>query len=95
MALAIAVFARIICLDIGLIVSFYIADSYFLLNRRLTILIAIITRFAWTASEYFAQANRFELSPSNTRDARSHLSRTLVTTKLAVSHLFFDSSMYW
>lgn len=64
--LAIAVFVRSIGVDIGLFVSLYIAKSYFLLNRRLTIFITIITEIAWTASEYFAQVNRLQLSPSNT-----------------------------
>ena len=62
--IAIAVIARNIGVDIGLFVSFYIAKSYFLLHRRQTIFIAIITGFAWTASEYFAQFNRLQLSPS-------------------------------
>jgi signal transduction histidine kinase len=63
--LAIAVFARSIGIDMFLFISFYIAKSYFLLKRRLTIAIAIITGIVWTASEYFSQVNRLELSPSD------------------------------
>ena len=42
--------------------------SYFLLHRQPTIFITVITGLAGTASDYFAQVNRFELrpSPSNT-----------------------------
>lgn len=87
--LAIAVLARSIGVDIGLFVSFYIAKSYFLLNRRLKILIAIITGFAWTASEYFAQVNRFELSPTNTFAARDPFKFVFVTLLVYTAGNFF------
>ncbi len=78
--LAIAIFARSIGVDIGLFVSFYIAKSYFLLKRRLTIAIAIMAGFAWTASEYFAQVNRFKLSPIvNTFDSQDPLKFIILT----------------
>lgn len=77
--LAIAVFARSIGVDIFLFISFYIAKSYFLLNRRLTIAIAIVTGIAWTASEYFSQVNRFKLSPSDNFDPQEPWKFVLLT----------------
>lgn len=87
--LVIAVFARSIGVDIGLFVSLYIAKSYFLLNRRLTIFITIITGIAWTASEYFAQVNRLQLSPSNTFNTENPFKFIFFTLLVYTASNFF------
>lgn len=87
--LAVAIFARSIGVDIGLFVSFYIAKSYFLLNRRLTIFITIITGIAWTASEYFAEVNRLQLSPSNTFSPQDPFKFILFTLLVYTASNFF------
>lgn len=75
LGLAITVSVRRIGIDLSLYLLFYIAKSYFLLNRRRTILIAFCTGIAWTISEYLAEFERlqsavqiapnFALSPHN------------------------------
>lgn len=59
-ALTIAVYARNRGIDLGLFLCIYIAKSYFLLNRRITIAIAAFTGIVWTAIEYFAELARLQ-----------------------------------
>ena len=89
--LAIAVFARSIDIDSGLFVSLYIAKSYFLLHRRTTIFIIVITGFAGTASDYFAQVNRFELNPSlsNTINFQEPFKFVLINLLIYTASNFF------
>lgn len=60
LGLTITVCARRIGIDLGFFLFFYIAKSYFLLNRRITILIAFLTGIIWTISEYLAEVERFQ-----------------------------------
>ncbi len=91
LGLAIAVFARSIDIDSGLFVSLYIAKSYFLLYRRPTIFITVITGFAGPASDYFVQVNRFELSPSpsNTFNFQEPFKFVLINLLIYTASNFF------
>ena len=54
-ALTIVVFIRHLGIDIGLFLFFYIAKSYILLGRRITIKIATIVSILWAITDYFAE----------------------------------------
>lgn len=64
LALAVTVWARRIGIDLGLFLFFYISKSYFLLNRRATIFITILTGVIWTMSEYLAEVDRVKSGTS-------------------------------
>lgn len=61
-ALAITIYARHVNIDLGLMVSFYIARSYFLLNLPITVIIAFFTGIIWTICEYFAELQSLQSS---------------------------------
>lgn len=87
--LAIAVVARRVGVDIGLFVSFYIAKSYFLLYRRTTLVLAVITGIAWTISEYFAEVTRVPVAVGDAFAPHSPLKFFLFTLLVyTASNLF-------
>jgi signal transduction histidine kinase len=66
--------ARLLGIDLGLFMQIYFAKSYVLIGRRTAIAFMSITALPWTASEYFAELDRFRqqipldplgLDPSN------------------------------
>ncbi len=73
LALTTAICARRIGIDFGLFMPIYISKSYFLLNRRLTIVITIITEIVWTISEYLANVEQLSFSLQDTFDAHDPL----------------------
>jgi signal transduction histidine kinase len=62
LGLTITVWARRVGIDLGLFLFFYISKSYFLLNRRMTIIITAFTAMPWVISEYFAEVERAKSS---------------------------------
>ncbi|MEJ6485622.1 sensor histidine kinase [Nostoc punctiforme UO1] len=62
LGLTITVFARRVGIDLGLFLFFYISKSYFLLNRRMTIIITAFTAIPWAISEYLASVEQAQSS---------------------------------
>ncbi len=56
--------ARYYGLDLALFLSFYFAKSDFLLNRRTTIGLLILTAVPWTVSDYFGQLRSMPSAPA-------------------------------
>ena len=76
-ALTIVVFIRHLRIDVGLFLFFYIAKSYILLGRRITIKITTIVLIAWTITEYFAELELLKspvpIPPNSVFDPRNSL----------------------
>ena len=82
LGLTITVCARRAGIDLGLFLFFYISKSYFLLNRRMTIIITAFTAIPWAISEYLASeqaqssvqiASLSEVNPDNSLNIISSL----------------------
>ena len=55
-----AIAARYCGIDLGLFLFFYFAKSYFLLNRRTTLALCLLTAIPWTVSEYFVELEQIQ-----------------------------------
>lgn len=58
LGLTMTVGVRQVGIDLGLFLFFYLSKSYFLLHRRMTLLIATCTAIPWAMSEYFAEVHQ-------------------------------------
>lgn len=76
-AFTIFVFVRHLGVDLGLFLCFYIAKSYFLLGRSMTIKIASLVSIPWTMTEYFTEVELLKspvpLPPNSLFDPRNSL----------------------
>lgn len=86
LGLTTAILGRRFGVDIGLFLFFYLAKSYFLLGRRFTIPIAIVTGIIWTGSEYLAEIDRVQtLAPTQVVLTPDHPLKFTVFTLLGYS----------
>lgn len=85
---------RIMGVDLDLFLFFYLSKSYFLLNRRTTILITVFTAIPWTMSEYFAEVIQLQTTVTPTPQAPLQFAIfTLLTYTAASFFVLMFSSM--
>ena len=91
LALTITICIRFLGIDLDLFLFFYLSKSYFLLNRRPTILIAAFTAIPSTISEYFAEVMRLQTAVPHTSLFETHtpLKFTIFTLLTYTAASFF------
>lgn len=100
-ALAIVVGVRILGIDVASFLFSYIAKSYFLLGRRMTITIAALTAIPWAISEYLGELARlkspFPIPGNSSFDPHNPLKyiffTLLIYTAASTFNIMFTSMM--
>ncbi len=92
-ALTMVVCVRRAGIDLALFLCFYNAKSYFLLSRRVTIIITIFTAIPWAINEYLAELNKFnsvvQITPSFVFDPSNPLKFIFFTIFFYTASNFF------
>ena len=63
--LGLTIAARCAGIDLGLFLFFYLAKSYFLLNRQITFRLCLGMAIPWVVSEYFVELAQFPALPAS------------------------------
>lgn len=90
-----AIVARWYGIDLGIFLFFYFAKSYFLLNRRITLVLCLLTAIPWTMSEYFVSLERIQPLQAGILSSISILLGTLAPyTAASVFVLMFCAMLF-
>ncbi len=96
LGLTITVCARRVGIDLGLFLCFYISKSYFLLNRRITIILTAFTAIPWVISEYLASVEQAQSSvqvASHPNNSLNIISTLAVYSAASVFVIMFNSML--
>ncbi len=97
LGLAVTLWARRIGLDLGLLLFFYLSKSYFLLKRRATFCLTLVTGVLWTLSESLADVDRATATsaqiPLNPAETFQSIALTAITYTAASAFVLMFSDM--